>query len=181
MMWHFFCRGFFLKNVLIGLRWVKSNSLALSLGSFFGSSDEFVLLLQFWWLDKPVQFKMIQRCFYGLKVQFVWGTLVQMILKFIIFGFNILFVVQRRVLSSDIFKYLIRPIINDEEMIILSPFIELNQQLIHWKPLHNPSKLKKWQFILRVFWMLTHIFEFFDEKWWRKVMFLVGSHVLWRK
>ena len=29
--------------------------------------------------------------------------------------------------------------------------------------------------------MLTHIFEFLDEKRWRKVMFLVGSHVLWKK
>ena len=83
-----FVGAFFLKNLLIGLRWVKSNSLVLSLG-FLGSSDEFVLLVEFWWLDKPVQFKIIQRSsFYGLKVQFVWGTLVQMSVKFIIFGFE---------------------------------------------------------------------------------------------
>ena len=80
----FFCRGFFEK--LIELRWVKSSSLGLSLG-FLESLDEFVLLVQFWWLDKPIQFKMIQRSsFYGLKVQFVWGTLVRMSLKFIIVG-----------------------------------------------------------------------------------------------
>ena len=29
--------------------------------------------------------------------------------------------------------------------------------------------------------MLTHIFEFFDGKYWKKGMFLAGSHVLWKK
>ena len=29
--------------------------------------------------------------------------------------------------------------------------------------------------------MLTHIFEFFDEKYWKKGMFLAGSHELWQK
>ena len=46
-------------------------------------------------------------------------------------GFNIKSGLQRRVLSSNIFKYLIKSIILVEDMIILSQIIQLNQQLIH--------------------------------------------------
>ena len=93
------------------------------------------------------------------------------VFSFEITQLNIKSGLQRRVLSSTIFKYLIKSIILVEDMIILSWFVQLNQQLIHWKPLHNPSKLKKWQFILRVFWMLTHIFGFLDKKYYLSHVF----------